>query len=556
MSVAPVHLKGKDTLPRDAQKAKPKQGDMKVKSGEAVKKVTTTEKDVKGGAATDAKRQTLTQVFLAEQAARHKKFVDEAPKPPAAVPPSKPAAGMYKGKIVQSKIGSIWKSSITAGEPKQNPTAKAPAPKTQTRKNGNLTTIRSKSAVDLHGRDVQKRQPTRSKSVTDGPAPISRRPVTGHHAAGVRTVPPPARTVPPSARTVPATRSSSRNVTAKPQGRGTQSSKPQMPVVTDKINKPPVSSTISQYRMAMETAEERRAKLAEWLASKGKTLKRPTMASAAPPKTKAAAKPGGHLKSQLKSRVAPQPAARRDPEPGLDGHRPGSPAAHPEDLQRPQEPTPLKMNSTLDLLDNSDLDLPVDPEPRMNDIVVNLCDELEAMGMSSEDGPLEVAEKCTTEDEYQEELKSELSEEVADETEDVKVKAEVETDDAEEVESDEDDDSGVMETTPKMEDASVVKYSVKTTPYLQSVKKTIEDEASACGSRRKSNIKDLKFLTPVRRSCRIKRQATHLPSMLMDHDPCVSSLAELVQLDDDANAYVYRRNPALLEDLPDQPKDL
>lgn len=73
-------------------------------------------------------------------------------------------------------------------------------------------------------------------------------------------------------------------------------------------------------------------------------------------------------------------------------------------------------------------------------------------------------------------------------------------------------------------------------------------------SRRKSNIKDLKFLTPVRRSCRIQRKASFLPTMLVDHDPCVSSLAELVKLDDDSNAYIYRKNPALLEDLPDQPR--
>lgn len=84
----------------------------------------------------------------------------------------------------------------------------------------------------------------------------------------------------------------------------------------------------------------------------------------------------------------------------------------------------------------------------------------------------------------------------------------------------------------------------------------MEGEASATGSSRKNTIKDLKFLTPVRRSCRIQRKSSRLPGMLTDHDPCVSSLAELVQLDDDANAYIYRKNPALLEELPDHAKDL
>lgn len=50
------------------------------------------------------------------------------------------------------------------------------------------------------------------------------------------------------------------------------------------------------------------------------------------------------------------------------------------------------------------------------------------------------------------------------------VKDEAEESDDQKVEKDaveSDDDDDVMETTPEMEDASVIKYSVKTTPYLQ-----------------------------------------------------------------------------------------
>lgn len=83
-----------------------------------------------------------------------------------------------------------------------------------------------------------------------------------------------------------------------------------------------------------------------------------------------------------------------------------------------------------------------------------------------------------------------------------------------------------------------------------SVKKTIED-AGTSTSKRKNNIRDIKLLTPVRRSCRIQRKSTKLPKMLVDHDPCVSSLAELVKLDDE-NAYIYRKNTALMADLPDE----
>lgn len=49
------------------------------------------------------------------------------------------------------------------------------------------------------------------------------------------------------------------------------------------------------------------------------------------------------------------------------------------------------------------------------------------------------------------------------------VKDEAEESDDQKVEMDyvESDDDDVIETTPEMEDASVIKYSVKTTPYLQ-----------------------------------------------------------------------------------------
>lgn len=90
---------------------------------------------------------------------------------------------------------------------------------------------------------------------------------------------------------------------------------------------------------------------------------------------------------------------------------------------------------------------------------------------------------------------------------------------------------------------------------LISVKKRMDGEMANAApvSHRKSSIKELKFLTPVRRSSRIHRNSSRLPGLLNEHDPCVSSLAELELLDAaDSNAYIYRKNPALLQHLPDQ----
>ncbi|XP_053297219.1 cytoskeleton-associated protein 2 [Pleuronectes platessa] len=522
--VAPFHVKSNEKEETSAKhgplKPKPKLMDRRSTYGDALKKTKTAQKDGKPAAASDvARRQTLSRAFLTEQAVKHQKIVAEVPKRPAAALSSRSALGMYKGKMVESKIGSIWKSTASLDSADLKPVAS----KTERHSVQNVKKVRSQSVSDLPKPGTKKPAPTVSKSAFNRPAQVSRpavtsRPPTGFYSAR------------PSTRTVPATKSRNPAMTAT-KGSGSLSSKPKIPV-KDKVNKPSAASTLSQFRLTAETAEEKRAKLAEWLASKGKTSKRPAMTTAAPPKTNAF-KPGTNLKSQ--SRAEPRPVA----------HKPDTQEA----ALPPRNQTPRILNTTLELLESSDEDLSVDPQESVDDIVVNLCDVLEAMATPS---------RCS-ESEY-----SQVTEECHDVTEDVKmkdecdeeeVKNEAEERDEQKIETDEEElerDDDVVETTPPMGDASVVKYSVKTTPYLQSVKRTIEGDVSS--SRRKSNIKDLKFLTPVRRSTRINRQCSRLPTMLADHDPCVSSLAELVKLDDDPNAYIYRRNPALLDDLPDQPR--
>ncbi|XP_032006850.1 cytoskeleton-associated protein 2 isoform X4 [Hylobates moloch] len=85
----------------------------------------------------------------------------------------------------------------------------------------------------------------------------------------------------------------------------------------------------------------------------------------------------------------------------------------------------------------------------------------------------------------------------------------------------------------------LIKYNVSTTPYLQSVKKKVQfDETN-------SAFKELKFLTPVRRSRRLQEKTSKLPDMLKDHYPCVSSLEQLTELGGETDAFVCRPNAAL-----------
>ncbi|NXS50848.1 CKP2L protein, partial [Balaeniceps rex] len=55
---------------------------------------------------------------------------------------------------------------------------------------------------------------------------------------------------------------------------------------------------------------------------------------------------------------------------------------------------------------------------------------------------------------------------------------------------------------------------------------------------------ELKFLTPVRRSLRIERAGSRYPEMLKDHDPVVSSLSEILDAEEDTQ-FFFRKNKAL-----------
>ncbi|XP_032651061.1 cytoskeleton-associated protein 2 [Chelonoidis abingdonii] len=106
-------------------------------------------------------------------------------------------------------------------------------------------------------------------------------------------------------------------------------------------------------------------------------------------------------------------------------------------------------------------------------------------------------------------------------------------------------DANVEFKTPEKEKEGsyLIKYNLSTTPYLESMKKKMQCEAND------SAVKDIKFLTPVRRSRRLQEKLCKLPNMLKDHDPCVSSLEQLGELGAVNNAFIYRQNSALQDPI-------
>lgn len=247
MPAAPFQLKNnnnnnkKETIPKTGV-LKAKEVDSKSTSAATLKRVKTFKRDGQG-AATE-KRQTHSQVFLGEQAVKDKKIIDVTVAKPLATVTSKPVPGMYKGKVVQSKIGAIWKTSATVGRAE---------PRTLTTKAEvqNATKVQSTSVADLprHAKPAQ----TRAKPVLDKPAQLSRPTVTSRPPVGSLSARPSTRTV--HVKLTSTTCRNSNMVFTKKNAMET--SKPSIPG-KDKFNRPSVSSTLSQYRFTMETAEERR----------------------------------------------------------------------------------------------------------------------------------------------------------------------------------------------------------------------------------------------------------------------------------------------------------
>ncbi|XP_060642770.2 cytoskeleton-associated protein 2 isoform X2 [Anolis sagrei] len=85
----------------------------------------------------------------------------------------------------------------------------------------------------------------------------------------------------------------------------------------------------------------------------------------------------------------------------------------------------------------------------------------------------------------------------------------------------------------------LIKYNLTTTPLLESTKKKLQFEA------KDSAVKDLKFLTPVRRSRRINEKSSKFPDVLKEHGACVSSLEQLGECGDAGTGFIYRPNRAL-----------
>ncbi|NWR89113.1 CKAP2 protein, partial [Furnarius figulus] len=84
-----------------------------------------------------------------------------------------------------------------------------------------------------------------------------------------------------------------------------------------------------------------------------------------------------------------------------------------------------------------------------------------------------------------------------------------------------------------------MKYNPPTTPYLESMKTSYEANYSSA--------KDLKIVTPLRYSQRIREKMCKLSDTVKDQDPCVSSLEQLGELESKATVFIHEQSNAFQE---------
>lgn len=207
--------------------------------------------------ANPTKRNTLSQAFRTQQSVKTRKLVEEVQKQPTVLQKSKP--GTYKGRVVQSKIDCFRKPD---GDVKT--TVKKAISKPDLTQLSKVTSLPASTRPTLNSTFS-----SRPKSVSDVPQHVGEIPVQNSVSQKQISTKVPGSVRPAGPRQVrapprPAPLTTGRLVTSKPTTSKKNEAvvprakpKPAVATTEQKVCRP-VTSTVSKYRMQMETADERR----------------------------------------------------------------------------------------------------------------------------------------------------------------------------------------------------------------------------------------------------------------------------------------------------------
>ncbi|XP_036312694.1 cytoskeleton-associated protein 2 isoform X2 [Pipistrellus kuhlii] len=530
-----------------------------------------------------SQRMTLSQAFHIKNNNKKKPVTTEKPKQDANVL-KKPVLGSYRGQIVQSKVNSFRKpvqvkDEHSATTKKLSTISKATKPQPVNTSNvtakshraSNMTTkfVRSASQNEqlLHPpiRSHHSNTLNTQESLKQGIANVTIR--KGSHEKELlqlNTVLPSVKTI--SSQEVKRNKTVSRSITSEMIAR---------PASSSNIKQIEKSKTIDQCRRTMakatinsrkaqpkETVEERKARLSEWRASKGKMLKRPPSSVITHPEPEGQnEKPVGSFWTTMaeedEQRLFTEKVNKTFSE-CLNLINEGCPKEEVLDTLNDLiknipdakklvkywiclarvEPLTSSIENIISIFEKAIL-AGAQPIEEMRHAIADI------LAMKSQEKVKfgeKLEEACATKEKIQEVNIEDIGVNLESGKPEIEKKhRNVEFQDLkkEQVHKTKDPTNEVKTPNTGTREGCLIKYNVSTTPYLQSVKKKMQfDEIN-------SQFKELKFLTPVRRSQRLQDKTSKLPDMLKDHYPCVSSLEQLTELGDETDAFICRPNAAL-----------
>ncbi|KAM6178195.1 cytoskeleton-associated protein 2-like [Rhynchocyon petersi] len=532
---------------------------------------------------------SLNQTFHLERNSKEKLTSTEKPKQDAVIP-KKPVLGFYRGKVVESKINSFRKplqvkdESSVANRKLPSSVSNAIASKPQPFNTSRVAvkSVRATSVIST----------TKAVSTTSQKKQLVRPPIRSHHHSSqdqvkqgiirtsanvtIRKGPRDKALLPLKMDLCSVKTSSSADIKRnEASSRSVASGVVPRPVSSSTIKPIEKSKTIDQRRQTIAkanvtdkssqskgTAEQRNARLTEWRGVKGKVLKRPPSAIVHHPEPEGQnEKPFGSFWTTMaeedEQRLFTEKVNKTFAE-CLNLIDEGCPREEIlitlDDLIKSipdatklvkywvclvrLEPATSPIENIITIYEKAVLAM-AQPIEELRHVIADILKEKSQEKVHSGDN----AEACTTTEQAHEVNTEDTG--INLEPEKLKVennnrRSELLKDcDQEQEEKPKDCTNDVKTPDKETRESCLIKYNVSTTPYLQSAKKKIQcDETNAI-------FKELKFLTPVRRSRRLQDKTSKLPDMLKDHYPCVSSLEQLAELGGETDAFVCRPNAAL-----------
>ncbi|NWH88702.1 CKAP2 protein, partial [Aegithalos caudatus] len=524
--------------------------------------------------------------------------------------PKKPALGRYRGKVIQSKINSFWKVGKTEGEKsslpdrKTFPSATKQAANSSTVKSCNAVlktikvannpkSVKSNGVLPFHSKLSDKAatnsQPGLKKQLTFAVAPKK---VTVPKVVGGRA-PQPLKAAPSCP---------DRKVRGvKKRADFCKDARPEAPAKSTSVAPGTKSGQNSKmdgnrkYLLPKESAEERRARLDEWRASRGKVMRRPPIHALLGPQSKSEEQEfsaadtekinktlseclqlteqghqEGEVRAMLEDLIQSIPGVKKLAKYWICCMRLGRVgqlgeliAVYEEAILAGAMPREELRHTLIDTIKNTEGLFNSDSGGTV--IEAHLREVMEASkepNLSVEPVEETFKDLCPDDDQKEESdnKKAETSSEVIRKEEidlDLKPKGETlpkknKKHKAKErakkkgkCEKEQNED-GIKNTTQainspeKENDTSYsTRYNPPTTPYLESVR--MHPEVNDCSA------KDLKIETPLRYSQRLREKMCKLSDAVKGQDPCVSSLEQLGDLESKATVLIHRQSNALQE---------